>query len=144
MNFKFTHSSDIVGVGKLQLIRINSIHLVYTVSNIRDIGFWLILNKFKIQTFHIIEVESMESCSNLLSLKKSTLTKRKHFKYIAAYFKKSQLRYFMKRLGIYTKTCRVSPRGQYSHQINLSLGTLRNDFSQFSCTIFERRIIFID
>ena len=143
MNFKFTHSSDIVGVGKLQLIRINSIHLVYTVSNIRAIGFWLILNKFQIQTFHIIEVDFIESCSNLWS-QKSTLTKGKHFKYSAAYFKKSQLRYFMKRLWIYTKTCRVSPRGQYSHQINLSLGTLRNDFSQFSCTIFERRIIFID
>ena len=65
MNFKFTHSSDIVGVGKLQLIRINSILLVYTVSNIRAIGFWLILNKFQIQTFHIMKVESMESCSNL-------------------------------------------------------------------------------
>ena len=67
MNFKFTHSSDIVGVGKLQLIRINSIHLVYTVSNIRDIGFWLILNKFQIQTFHIIEVDFIESCSNIWS-----------------------------------------------------------------------------
>ena len=54
MKFKFTHSSDIVCVTRqIATIRINSILLVYTVSNIRAIGGWLILNKFQIQTFLI-------------------------------------------------------------------------------------------